>query len=301
MYRDAIRYYREAIQVDSLFAQAYNNLGIVYYTVGEYENALEVFDKCLSSDHDFHEAYFNRSNVYYELQSYQNAIDDLNKIEGNYNSPETILFLKGAAFFNLKNYDSARYLFERTLKFDTSNVETYINLASTFFFKDDLVSAENLALKALGIDSLSSDAYNILGMIKAAMKEYQLAISYYDQGMKLKSNNAFILNNRGYVFMQLGEMEKAIEDINKSIVIDPDNSWAYRNKGIYFYNSEDYANAERLLNRSIEMNDSLPLSHYFLGKIYIRRGNNEQACQEFKAAIYNGDKEAKEPYRLYCQ
>ena len=63
MYFDAIRFYREAIQIDSSFAQAYNNLGIVYAKTGELEKAVDVYNKSLENDPEFVDAYYNRSNA----------------------------------------------------------------------------------------------------------------------------------------------------------------------------------------------------------------------------------------------
>ena len=50
MYQDAIRYYREAIGVDSSFAQAYNNLGIVYFKTGKVNEAIIAYNKCIYID-----------------------------------------------------------------------------------------------------------------------------------------------------------------------------------------------------------------------------------------------------------
>ena len=45
-YRDAHRYYIEAIRLDSCYLEALNNLGTSYYKQGKYETALKYYD-CL--------------------------------------------------------------------------------------------------------------------------------------------------------------------------------------------------------------------------------------------------------------
>ena len=126
MYYDAIRFYREAIQMDSAFSQAYNNLGIVYAKTGDTEKAIHVYNKSIEVDPDFIDAYYNRSNANYDLGNYYAALNDLNLIENTYNPKEAIQFAKGLSFFGLKNYDSAEYVFTKALELDTLNSELYL-------------------------------------------------------------------------------------------------------------------------------------------------------------------------------
>ena len=299
MYQDAIRYYKEALQIDSSFAQAYNNLGVVYYRTGKFDLAVEAYDKCLHSQEDFTDAYFNRSNAYYELGEYQLSLNDLNHISKTDNR-EGLLFAKGLSFFALKQYDSARYAFANVLEKDTSNVEAYINLANTNFYLHDMEQAEILTRKALAMDGRLAEAFNLLGMISAQRLEYQNALEYYQQGLSIESNNAFILNNRGYLYIQLGELQLALKDINESIVINPENTWAYLYKGIYYFAMQDMENAERLLSQSISMEPTIGLSYLYLGKIYKESGNLPQACELFQKASDLGELAAKEEKSKFC-
>lgn len=301
MYQDAIRYYREAIQVDSSFAQAYNNLGIVYYKIGSFEQALEAYNNCIRIDTEFIEAYYNRNNVQYELGNYQQALDDLKHIEKNYNYPGSIYFSKGLAFFGLRAFDSAAVEFDKASQFDPDNVEIYINLATSKFYINDFAAAEEIVQKALTLQERTSDAYNLLGMINVEKGELKKAIGSYNRGLEIESNNAYILNNRGYVYLKLAELGSALQDINESIVIDPDNPWAYRNKGIYYFQINDIENAERLLQQSLNMDKKLPLANWYLGIIYLGKGLKNNACKEFLNSKILGEVEGEKAYQQYCQ
>ncbi|MCK5369838.1 MAG: tetratricopeptide repeat protein, partial [Cyclobacteriaceae bacterium] len=81
MYQDAIRYYQEAINEDSAFAQAYNNLGIVYFKTKKLEDALIAFNHSIDFDLNFTDAYYNRSNVLHERGDFEKALSDLNRIQ----------------------------------------------------------------------------------------------------------------------------------------------------------------------------------------------------------------------------
>jgi tetratricopeptide (TPR) repeat protein len=95
--------------------------------------------------------------------------------------------------------------------------------------------------------------------------------------------------------------DKALEDINESILIDAENPWAYRNKAIYYYMKGDDVNAERLFLQSIDMHNSISLSHFYLGNLMLRKGNQARACTEFLVSRELGELEGEKAHLQYCQ
>ena len=77
--------------------------------------------------------------------------------------------------------------------------------------------------------------------------------------------------------------------------------WVYRNKGIYYFKNKDFGNAKRLLIQSIDMDDKLPLSHFYLGWIYFNEGSKEEACKEWSTSLGLDDKDGKKAYLQYCR
>jgi tetratricopeptide (TPR) repeat protein len=301
LYDQAIRYYNEALEIDPKFAQAYNNLGIVYWKAGEYKRAQDALNKALNSDPDFVDAYFNRSNVLIELGNYQQSLKDLKSIENVYRPEEAIHFSKGLAFFGLKEYDSAAISFEKALRQDSTNVENYVNLATARLYQNDHEASQALAAHAIEMDPSSVDALNVLGMNQLETEDYIAALENFNRGLELQYNHEYLLNNRGFVYLKLIEPEKALADINESIVINPENPWAYRNKGLYYFMQDDYENAERLFLHTIRMDGSIKLSHLYLGKIYVQQGKISTACEHFKRAIELGDDGVTEAYNENCR
>ncbi len=69
-------FFLDAINLDSNFSKAYNNLGIVYIKMSMWNEAIEQFKKALSNPmyQNPETAYFNLGNVYYKLGKYELAI-----------------------------------------------------------------------------------------------------------------------------------------------------------------------------------------------------------------------------------
>ena len=125
-------------------------------------------------------------------------------------------------------------------------------------------------------------------------------MSSLNTALELDPGNAFFLNNRGFVYLQLNQLDLAEDDINKSIVLNPDNAWSYRNKGIFYQMTGDHENAIRLLNQALEMDGALERVHFYLGKSLWESGQKDQACFHFQLAKDAGDTEATALYQKGC-
>ena len=75
-WEQATYYYGEAIRLEPCFADAWNNLGTVYFQQKNYEKAMEQYEKAVSCSPQFINALLNRANTAYELKEYYKAIRD---------------------------------------------------------------------------------------------------------------------------------------------------------------------------------------------------------------------------------
>ena len=93
----AERFLFEALKLDSCFADAWNNLGTIYFDQRKYQEALQYYDNALRCNPDFFDAYFNRANAAFELNEHYRALEDLEKIIGAYPDTSKVFFLQGLA------------------------------------------------------------------------------------------------------------------------------------------------------------------------------------------------------------
>jgi tetratricopeptide (TPR) repeat protein len=75
-----------------------------------------------------------------------------------------------------------------------------------------------------------------LGNLLAAAKEYEAAISSYDQALKIKPELHQAWNNRGNALDDLGRIEEAISSYDQALKIKPDKHEAWYNRGIALRN-----------------------------------------------------------------
>ncbi len=73
----AVADYTTALNLNPLYARAYNNRGNARATLGDLEGAVEDYDRALELDGSLNLTYFNRGLIHYQLFDYEASIADL--------------------------------------------------------------------------------------------------------------------------------------------------------------------------------------------------------------------------------
>ncbi|WP_300603900.1 tetratricopeptide repeat protein [Niabella sp.] len=140
--------------------------------------------------------------------------------------------------YNIKKDDSAFYYFNRVVTGDHDSLniaKAYTYMGIIQFNSGDYFGAQETALISIRclkrmdhlkekdtIDHYLVSNYNELGRINAALKNYQTAIYYYDQTLRLTKDNknrAIILGNKAVAYRQTKQYPQAIA-IYQSIIED---------------------------------------------------------------------------------
>jgi tetratricopeptide (TPR) repeat protein len=66
-------------KIDSNDAAAYNNRGIAYRRLKQYERAIHDYNKAIELNPEFAGAYYNRGLAYYDLKQYEKEQEDYEK------------------------------------------------------------------------------------------------------------------------------------------------------------------------------------------------------------------------------
>jgi Flp pilus assembly protein TadD len=103
----AIEYWDNAINQKQNTPQAFNNRGLAYYDLKQYQKAIKDYDQAIKQDPDYVAAFNNRGNSYYELADYQQALTDFNhslQLDPNYVKAH---FNRGLVYYQLNQSDMA--------------------------------------------------------------------------------------------------------------------------------------------------------------------------------------------------
>ncbi len=95
-YDKAIADFSQAIKLDPAHVAAYNNRGNAYYEINEYELALVDFNRSLKRKPDYAKAHLNRGLVYYQMDQTDRACNDFQKACDNGDCDGTKWAMKNA-------------------------------------------------------------------------------------------------------------------------------------------------------------------------------------------------------------
>ncbi|MFN3530328.1 MAG: tetratricopeptide repeat protein [Bacteroidia bacterium] len=136
-----------------------------------------------------------------------------------------------------------------------------------------------------GNAELESQFYASLGDAYQAIKQFEESDASYDRALKIKPENALVLNNYAYYLSLRGErLDKAEEMSAKSLKLEPGNASYLDTYGWILYQQGRYAEAAGFMEQAlaIDGNNGTLLEHY--GDILYKMGKTEQAIDYWKRA-----------------
>ena len=108
--------------------------------------------------------------------------------------------LMGQLLLQMKRPDDAIREFQEALRLNPGSQEAQLGLGFAYQTKGDLAKARPYLERALGKDSKSAEAQEILADLYAAQKQYPEAIARYNQALSLQPDFAVAHNNLAWLY-----------------------------------------------------------------------------------------------------
>lgn len=86
-----------------------------------------------------------------------------------------------------------------------------IKKAEEEYFNGNYVKAKELSQKVLEVDPENADALSVLGACEDSLKNYDLALKYFEEACRLDPDEPINFYNCGRVYITIGQREKAKE------------------------------------------------------------------------------------------
>ena len=172
------------------YAEAHNNLGVVYNELFQHEEAVISYNKAIELNNGYVSAYFNLGNAFSSLDNYEEAIVNFNKaIQLDPNHADALSNL-GVPLLALSRYDEALKVYSRAIELDPENKGTWNNVIHLFLILPLLGSTKLDAfqdkLRVIGENNIN---YKIL-QYKLASFQPHLADSSFEHVIKTISANS---------------------------------------------------------------------------------------------------------------
>jgi protein O-mannosyl-transferase len=134
-----------------------------------------------------------------------------------------------------------------------------------------------------------SRAYNNRGLVYVDMGQFDKATEDFNKAITLNPTLDIAYNNRGVLFGRMGRFDNAIEDFEKAIALNPSFSLAFNNLGINYAKVGLFDKALEQFNKAIKLNQGLAMAYYNRGLLSLRTGNKELAVSDYQKACNLGN------------
>jgi tetratricopeptide (TPR) repeat protein len=127
--------------------------------------------------------------------------------------------------------------------------------------------------------------FNLRGKAHADRSDIELAVTDYDQAIRLDPQYALAFTNRGRVYFKKKEYVLAIEDYAKSAALDPNNAdpWAYQ--GDAYYDMGQTEQAIESFAEAIKRDPKWIWPYTNRGELYLDRGDYDLALKDFDQVV----------------
>jgi type IV pilus assembly protein PilF len=180
------------------------NLGIAYLGRGLRDMAMERFQKAVSLKENYSEAYNYMGAIYMSMGQWQKAIESFDKALANhlYMTPALALYNSGWAYYNMQNYDMAMSRYRQALTEDRMSVlqpEIEKNIGLIYVKQSNWMQAKAHFEKSVNLNPSLYDAHFFLAEAYLKMHDTTKAQKSFQQVIKLAPQSPFGQKSQEYL------------------------------------------------------------------------------------------------------
>jgi TolB-like protein/Tfp pilus assembly protein PilF len=298
--------YREALEYDSEFAQAYSGLAVVYWNKTRWsgffsenymDSVLILADIALSYDNQLAEAYSVKAASYFFKGNPEQALEEADKAI-KFNPNDWMAYWgKGMIYSDLDLVKSI-YNFNKAISLNRGSIlpQLLITLGWVYHNAGFIDKFKNCLQEAIKLSGDSAGYYSNLGSSEYHQGNYVKAIKFLEKAHKIDTNRLEIFVRLGSNHMFLDHYRESlkyyktyVERLKASGAVDLQNMqrvgyvyWqnGYKKEAEFYFNKQlEYCNESIGLGREYSRNLN---AFYDLAGIYAFRGDRDKAIENLR-------------------
>ncbi len=192
---------------------------------------------------------------------------------------------------NSTNLKDRAVLSKRILQFDTNNKEAHKELAWVYLKNREYNKAIEHIDKALKISSFDDELYLLRGIYYEDTANIGLAISSYEQILKIMLKPARASNNLGGIYFNNGDLDKAEMFFRRAIEFNPLLYEPYLNLAKLYYKKNEVITAIFFYKKALSLNPNNSEISLNLAAIYTAKEDFKRAVNALENALIFGNRD----------
>jgi tetratricopeptide (TPR) repeat protein len=277
-----------AQRVDPGDAGACNNLGVVFYQKGLFEEAIEQFRRALAIDGKMEVARRNLDIAYHQTGYFDRRIAELIARLRTSEDDDDARFSLAEAYFNTGRFDEAIAQYEELIERKPGNVRVLLRLGAAEKQRGELKRAIAWFERARVLQPDRPFIYYSLGEILYNQGMNEEAIAHLQKALQLNPAVADVHHLLSFVYGDIGATDKAAEHAARAAELNPAATKARANLSLDRYSPAQYVELTgKAATPGVE--GQRAFAHYSLGIAFRARGLYEEAREEFRRGRQAGE------------
>jgi tetratricopeptide (TPR) repeat protein len=318
-YQSAHIILRRAVHADSLNPSYRFQFAKFLTQFGSTEEAQQQYERIIRTDTTFIPAYFQLGVLINAQRNDPRREEVIFRHIVRYQPRDFLSYhFLGDALIRLGSSDEGRAMIATSISLNPNHVTAITQLAGIYYLKNNLDEALRLYTKA---SSLRPSDPTILFNVGECLRKLRMdsaAVSFYRRAFFLDTSNARYAAQLGYAYFLRKEYDSSAVMYRRAIRLDDENPqfWLnlalvyqrmdsaqqtidafhgavqaskpekigdiYAQLGTFYYRNDKFKEALNSYNKALTFDPTHTLAHFYLGAIYDRQSNTQNALRHFE-------------------
>lgn len=274
-------WFRRALTVQPLYADALFNLGAFHQSVGRPEEALALYERMPSPTAP---SLYNSALHQIEKKEYRAAISKLLEAARLRPHDQIIYAPLSHALFEIGKHILSEKIQQFAIQLRPEEPQQYYNLGVLLHTRDQFEESFRIYGRALQLDPTLAAAYANIAYCKIHLGLYPEAIAFGQHAIAYDPTVGMSYLNLGTAYQWNGDKPQALRWFDAALRMKPEGVDTLISVGLNLDVQDDAPKAMRFLRNAIATAPANPKALFSLGNLHFKSGENPQATAWFKRA-----------------
>lgn len=258
-YEEAIGEFKQALDIDPEYHEAYRQLADAYQAVNMIDEAEKTYLEVIRLKPDYHAAHYDLGLFYLRYGRPDEAVEEIETVLRLLPENDDAYNNAGALYFHYGLWDNANDLWERSLAIKP-NYGAYSNLGSLYYMQSCYAESAEMYEKALAMNDRDYSVWGNLAAVYSHIPEkskkseatYRRTIEMVEQLRRVNPRDSELLSHLGEFYAMVNDTASALSITEQALNLAPENIMIMVRAGAVYERLGERKRAIGLIERALD-------------------------------------------------